>query len=560
GIPDAADNCPAHANPSQANLDGDSLGNACDPDDDGDGVPDGTDTCPMLWNPSQADLDGDGLGDPCDPDDDGDGTPDGQDNCPFTPNPTQADADKDGFGDACDLDGDADGVPNVTDNCPLAPNSSQVDTDGDGQGDACDGDDDSDGIADGADNCSLVANPGQADLDGDGLGDACDLDRDGDLVPDSGDNCPDAWNLFQEDTDGDGQGDACEDDLDGDGVPDPLDGCPTVPDPAQQDADGDGQGDACDADDDGDGLPDGGDNCPLHHNPGQADLDQDGLGNPCDPDADGDGWGPPADCNDLASLVSPAAPETCNGGDDDCDGLVDEEDAVGCLPYHPDGDGDGFGAADDSSCQCGPAAPYVLVDGTDCNDSSAGVNPGVAELPGNLVDDNCNGQVDEAPVVFSETFDDGVANGWSFSSSNPLVPWAVSAYRHYSPPSSLACSNPATHSYNHGTTDAAATTPPIALPVPGTGKSLVLRFRVDPRNDGQDYGTYDELTVSSGSTILWQKGSDALSAIPDWQEQVINIGGLAGAPRQFTFRFNTKDGSYNAGEGVYVDDVRVVVE
>ena len=34
GIPDATDNCPAAPNPGQGNIDGDSLGDACDPSDD----------------------------------------------------------------------------------------------------------------------------------------------------------------------------------------------------------------------------------------------------------------------------------------------------------------------------------------------------------------------------------------------------------------------------------------------------------------------------------------------------------------------------------------------
>jgi hypothetical protein len=82
--------------------DGILLSTEGNPDTDGDGVADGADNCPATSNPTQADGDGDGLGDACDPDDDGDGVADGADNCPATSNPTQADGDGDGQGDACD--------------------------------------------------------------------------------------------------------------------------------------------------------------------------------------------------------------------------------------------------------------------------------------------------------------------------------------------------------------------------------------------------------------------------------------------------------------------------
>lgn len=100
-------------------------------DPDGDGVPSATDRCAGVFDPAwplddgaQADLDGDGLGDVCDPcplgtaatcsppaagDVDGDGIPDASDDCPLVPNADQADADTDGMGDACDP-------------CPTQPN------------------------------------------------------------------------------------------------------------------------------------------------------------------------------------------------------------------------------------------------------------------------------------------------------------------------------------------------------------------------------------------------------------------------------------------------------
>ena len=72
----------------------------CDADDDS--TPDALDNCPLIANPDQADVDSDDIGDACDLDNDNDGVNDDADNCPSVANPDQSDSDLDGAGDACD--------------------------------------------------------------------------------------------------------------------------------------------------------------------------------------------------------------------------------------------------------------------------------------------------------------------------------------------------------------------------------------------------------------------------------------------------------------------------
>jgi hypothetical protein len=164
-------------------------------------------------------------------------------------------------------------------------------------------------------------------------------------------------------------------------------------------------------------------------------------------DADGDGYGSPTnstkacsqpsgyvtnngDCNDGDAAIHPNVAETCDGKDNNCDGSIDE----GVLKtFYLDSDKDGYGTSTTTQA-CSQPSGYASVSG-DCNDTSAGVNPGAAEVCGDAQDQNCDGQVDETCTT----------NGYKFSA----VPQCGS-YCYYDEPHNIAVNGTGQGGNNNG--------------------------------------------------------------------------------------------------------------
>ena len=465
GIPDVNDNCPSDSNPTQANTDFDSEGDACDSDDDNDGLTDNfPDNCPRggayNWtstqdtaNPSAStDWDNDGCKDDTeDLDDDNDLIEDTNDMCQWTeynpPRPTWvSDQATDVDGDGCrdsdeDLDDDGDSIDDVMDDCPTIAGNSTLGEQG------CI-DQDGDGWSDLFDDCPTQA--GNSTLGGKN---AC-LDTDADGWADVDDAFPNEISQWA-DSDEDGFGDNSQ------GVS--ADDCPSMAGASTEDRLG-----CFDADEDGysDADPswtteDGAD--AFANEPSQwSDYDEDGFG---------DNWANMSWTD--RSTMWPGEYHADAVGQDFCpttSGTSTEGGFLGCLDSDDDGwydgiddlpqestqwidtDGDGYGddAEGNEPDACPTAEGNSTIDRFGCIDSDGdgrsdpdfdwSPNDGAdavifvddptqwADTDGDTFGDNADGtKGDDCPTVFgmSETDRSGCPDSDGDYISNPDAEWTT---------------------------------------------------------------------------------------------------------------------------------------
>ena len=275
----------------------------------------------------------------------------------------------------------------------------------------------------------------ESDLDGDGYleGDDCD-DNDASIYPGAVETC-------------DGVDNNCDGEVD-EGVTDTF----------YIDADGDGFGDAdntvegCDAPD---GAVPNGNDCDDTEAavfPSNTEV-CDGLDNDCNGtidedipsewylDADGDGFGDTSqmaetclpedgyvalmgDCDDNDSTIFPNAEEVCDGIDNNCNGVSDED---LLTLFYVDADFDGYG--DTITIEACELVDGLSLIGGDCDDADSQSNPGADEICGDSIDNNCDGVSDEASAIDATTwYLDDDNDGYGLGSQSQVACFQPTGY------------------------------------------------------------------------------------------------------------------------------------
>ncbi len=300
--------------------------------------------------------------------DDDDTTGDDDDTTGDDDDTAGTDADGDGYTDDVDCDDnnadvhpDADeGCDGIDTDCDGAPAADEVDDDADGYM-ICDGDCD-DGNVDIYPGAAEACNGIDDDCDGAAGADEVDADADGFMICDG--DC---------------------DDADGAVYPGAVEVCNTI-------------------DDNCDGTVDEGVTTTFY-----ADADGDTYGDlntTIEDCAAPSGYvADSTDCDDADAAVYPGAVEVCNAIDDNCDGNIDE--GV-LLTFYADADGDTYGDDATTVDDCAAPSGYV-VDGGDCDDADATINPGATE-DCDGVDNNCDGFIDGTLAEFDDDDDDAIVS------------------------------------------------------------------------------------------------------------------------------------------------------
>jgi hypothetical protein len=128
-----------------------------------------------------------------------------------------------------------------------------------------------------------------------------------------------------------------------------------------------------------------------------TDLDGDLIADCVDDDDDGDGDLDETDCAPLDASIHSNVIEACDDIDNNCNGETDEMDALGCMMLYEDLDVDGYGG-DGPACLCTANEEWNAEVGGDCDDLDDQMYPGYEEVCDGK-DNDCQDGADDALVM-----------------------------------------------------------------------------------------------------------------------------------------------------------------
>jgi len=173
-----------------------------------------------------------------------------------------------------------------------------------------------------------------------------------------------------------------------------------------------------------------------------------------------------------------------------------------------------------------------------------------------------------AVSTFEEHFDDGSANGWSFSSDNNMVSWQVDDKRSKTSPNSLYCGNTWSYKYySWGAGTVSAATPYVALEKNGDLGPYVQYQRYVSVWPSEKHCLLVQVEVLNSQwveTLEAVCGTNGKNDNSTWNKKGFSLQNYKGESVRIKFTLDfpseSSSGINVVAEGAYIDDVKVGYE
>lgn len=150
--------------------------------------------------------------------------------------------------------------------------------------------------------------------------------------------------------------------------------------------------------------------------------------------------------------------------------------------------------------------------------------------------------------------------GWTIVDEGTDVKWQVAKLRAKNGTAALYYGNPLAHNFDtDAITKGTAVSPSFKIPAGGTASLTFWLFQ-----DSESSTSFDKfwIEVDDGATktSVWDKSKlGGYSGLRKWQEFTADLSAFAGKTITLRLNFDSVDDGSNTGEGVYLDDLKVIM-